>query len=120
MATRRRPGSPRSNGRRRSAGPGRPSIAVNPEVARSLVGLTLLVLGAVTLIALVLPGQGRLTDLWRDWIAPWFGAGRWVLPFLLMGAGWYVEWGPGSRPKSGWVAMLVGIAISFAGLLGLV
>ena len=29
-------------------------------------------LGAVTLIALALPGQGALTDWWRDSIAPWF------------------------------------------------
>ena len=96
-----------------------PRVTLTPEVARSLVGLTLLVAGAVTLIALALPGQGRLTDLWRDWVAPWFGAGRWILPFLLVGAGWYVEWGPGSRPRSGWQAMVAGLAVTYAGLLGL-
>jgi len=120
MAGRRRSGLTRPTTRRRTAGPRPPSVSVNPEVARSLVGLTLLVTGTVTLIALVLPGQGRLTDLWRDSIAPWFGAGRWVLPFLLMGAGWYVEWGPGSRPRSGWQQMLLGITLSFLGILGLV
>jgi len=97
-----------------------PHVSITPEVARSLIGLTLLVLGAVTLIALAFPGQGKLTDLWRDWIAPWFGAGRWILPFFLIGAGWYVEWGPGSRPRSGWQAMLLGMTITFLGLLGLV
>jgi S-DNA-T family DNA segregation ATPase FtsK/SpoIIIE len=92
--------------------------SVGPEVARSMVGITLLVLGAVTLIALVLPGQGRLTDLWRDSIAPFFETGRWVLPFLLLGAGWYVEWGPGKQPGSGWGLTLGGIAVAFAGFLG--
>ncbi len=117
MAGRRRSAS-RSRSRRR-AGIGLPRVTVTPEVTRSLVGLTLLVLGAVTLIALALPGEGKLTDLWRDWIAPWFGAGRWILPFLLIGAGWYVEWGPGSRPRAAWGATLGGIAIAYVGILGL-
>jgi S-DNA-T family DNA segregation ATPase FtsK/SpoIIIE len=93
-------------------------MSVNPEVARSIVGIVLLVLGAVTLIALALPGQGALTDWWRDSIAPWFETGRWLLPFLLLGAGWYVEWGPGKRPNSGWGLTLVGIAIAYIGFLG--
>jgi S-DNA-T family DNA segregation ATPase FtsK/SpoIIIE len=93
-------------------------MRINPEVARSIVGIVLLVLGAVTLIALALPGQGALTDWWRDSIAPWFETGRWLLPFLLLGAGWYVEWGPGKRPNSGWGLTLVGIAIAYVGFLG--
>ena len=91
---------------------------VGPEVARSIVGIIFLVLGAVTLIALALPGQGALTDWWRDSIAPWFGTGRWLLPFLLLGAGAYLEVGPGKRPDSGWGATLVGVAIAFVGFLG--
>ena len=31
-----------------------------------------------TLIALILPGEGALTDWWRDSIAPWFETGRWL------------------------------------------
>src|SRR5437867_4644294 len=92
--------------------------AIGPEVTRSIFGVFLLVLGAVTLIALALPGQGRLTDLWRDSIAPWFQTGRWLLPFLLLGSGWYVEWGPGRRPNSGWGMTIFGIAVAFVGLLG--
>jgi DNA segregation ATPase FtsK/SpoIIIE, S-DNA-T family len=95
-----------------------PSVTVAPDVARSIVGICLLVLGAVTLIALALPGQGALTDWWRDSIAPWFETGRWVLPFLLLGAGWYLEWGPGKKPGSGWGATLLGIALAFVGFLG--
>ena len=96
--------------------PGLPSVA--PEVARSIIGICFLVLGAVTLIALVLPGQGALTDWWRNSIAPWFETGRWLLPFLLLGAGWYLEWGPGKRPGSGWGTTIGGVAIAFVGFLG--
>jgi S-DNA-T family DNA segregation ATPase FtsK/SpoIIIE len=92
--------------------------AISPDVGRSIVGIILLVAGAVTLIALALPGQGRLTDWWRDSVVPFFGAGRWVLPFLLIAAGWYVEWGPGKARNSGWGLTLVGASISYAALLG--
>ncbi|HEX5014738.1 MAG TPA: DNA translocase FtsK 4TM domain-containing protein [Candidatus Limnocylindrales bacterium] len=112
MAARRRTATT-TRRRRRSKG-----FPVNPEVARSIVGIVLLVLGAVTLIALALPGRGSLTDWWRDSIAPWFETGRWLLPFLLLGAGWYVEWGPGKRPGSGWGMTLLGIAIAYVGFLG--
>jgi DNA segregation ATPase FtsK/SpoIIIE, S-DNA-T family len=77
-----------------------------------------MVVGSVTLIALALPSEGRLTDLWRDSIVPFFGAGRWLLPFLLLAAGWYVEWGPGRRTGSGWGATLFGGALAYLALLG--
>ncbi|HJW21793.1 MAG TPA: DNA translocase FtsK 4TM domain-containing protein [Candidatus Limnocylindrales bacterium] len=92
--------------------------AISPEVSRSLVGITLLVLGAVTLIALLLPGQGSLTTWWIGTVAPWFGSLRWLLPFLLIAAGWYVEWGPGKAPSSGWGLTLIGVAVAYAGILG--
>jgi len=120
MATKRR-ATRRTSTRRRSGGPTLPSIAfptVPPDVGRSILGIFLLVVGAVTLIALALPGQGALTDWWRNSIAPWFETGRWALPFLLLGAGWYLEWGPGRRPGSGWGATITGIAIAFVGFLG--
>ena len=111
-APRRRRSTPRSTSRttsrRRSGGfrIGGPQWQVSPDVARSLVGIALLATGAVTLIALALPGQGRLTDLWRDWIAPWFGTGRWLLPFVLLAAGIYVE---RARTRSGgWEVRLLG------------
>jgi S-DNA-T family DNA segregation ATPase FtsK/SpoIIIE len=91
---------------------------VGPEVARSIAGVTLLVLGAVTLIALVIQGQGSLTTWWINTVAPWFGSLRWLLPFLLLGGGWYMEWGPGKKPTSGWGLTLAGIAIAYGGLLG--
>ncbi len=121
MATKRRTPTRRASPRRRSGPPTLPTIplpSVGPEVARSILGIIFLVLGAVTLIALALPGQGRLTDIWRDWIAPWFETGRWLLPFLLLGAGAYLEVGPGKRPGSGWGSTIVGVAIAFVGFLG--
>jgi FtsK/SpoIIIE family/FtsK alpha domain/Ftsk gamma domain len=119
MATRRRPATrrPRSGttgSRRRGGGLSLP--AINPDVARSLVGIVLLVLGAVTLIALMLPGQGRLTDVWRDAVSPWFGSGRWLLPFLLLAAGAYVERVP--RGSNSWQLTLVGVLVAYLGLLG--
>ncbi len=119
MATRRRSTASKT--------PARPSRArrkatwssrITPEVVRSLIGLTLLVLGAMTLIALALPGQGALTSWWTGVFAPWFGAMRWLLPFLMLAAGWWLEWGPGTRPGSGWGITLVGLCIAYAGVLG--
>ena len=72
MATRRR-----ATARKTAPRPSRarsPRGALNarltPEVVRSIIGLTLLVLGAMTLIALMLPGQGALTSWWTDVFAP--------------------------------------------------
>ncbi len=124
MATRRRStGTTRSTStsRRRRRSSKLPTFrlpSISPEVTRSLVGIVFLLLGAVTLIALILPGQGALTDWWRDSIAPWFETGRWLLPFLLLSAGWYLEWGPGRQPNSGWGQTVLGLAIAFVGLLG--
>ncbi len=93
---------------------------VGPDVARSIFGIFLLVLGSVTLIALVLPGQGTLTSWWEDTVGPWFGSMRWMLPFLLVGGGWYLEWGPGKLPRSGWAAAVIGIGLTYVSLLGMV
>jgi hypothetical protein len=109
MATRRRPSTRRTRSRRRSGVlPSLTLPSVSPEIARSLVGLILLVLGAVTLIALILQGEGALTEWWIGTVGPWFGSLRWLLPFLLLGAGWYLEWGPGRNPGSGWGRTLFG------------
>ena len=122
MATRRRTSATsRQATRRRRRSSGLPTVrmpAISPEVARSIVGISFLLLGAVTLIALLLPGEGELTDRYRDSIAPWFETGRWLLPFLLLSAGWYLEWGPGRKPNSGWGATVVGLSIAFVGFLG--
>ncbi len=127
MATRRRAPS-RSTGtgrrtRRRSGGGALPlpkiGLDLSPAVARSLVGIALLVLGAILLIALALPGDGTLTDLVRNAVVPFFGIGRWLLPFVLLLSGWYVEWGPGKEHGAPWGRTLLGIALAYSSLLGL-
>jgi S-DNA-T family DNA segregation ATPase FtsK/SpoIIIE len=90
---------------------------VGQEVARSLIGITLLVLAAVTLIAF-LPGEGSVTRWFRDTVGPWFGTLRWLLPFLLAATGWYIEWGPGKAPGSGWGLTLSGVVLAYLGALG--
>jgi S-DNA-T family DNA segregation ATPase FtsK/SpoIIIE len=85
---------------------------------RSILGLVLLVLGAMTLIALLPTGQGQLTSWWTNVFAPWFGTMRWLLPFFLLAAGWWLEWGPGRLPSSGWGITILGLSITYAGLVG--
>src|SRR5512135_3745145 len=117
-STRRKPATQRSGG-----GPlplPKVSVGVSPAVARSLVGLFLLVLGAILLVALLLPGQGRLTDVVRNTIVPFFGAGRYLLPLVLIVSGWYLEWGPGRHPGAPWGRTLLGIVVAYLGFLGVV
>jgi DNA segregation ATPase FtsK/SpoIIIE, S-DNA-T family len=91
---------------------------VTPDVIRSIIGTLMMALGAITLIALILPGEGALTDWWRNTIAPWFETGRWLFPFLLLGGGWYVAAGPGKNPGSGWGMTLLGLGLAYVCLLG--
>jgi S-DNA-T family DNA segregation ATPase FtsK/SpoIIIE len=88
-------------------------------VVRSVIGLALMIVGVATLIALLLPGEGKLTDWWRNAIAPWFGSGRRVLPFLMLAVGWWmVERAKGVRGD--WQLATFGITVSFCASLGLV
>ncbi len=118
MATRRRTPSARPRrAPRRSAS--RPLLArVNPDVVRSIVAIVFLVVGVVILVGLLLPGKGALTDWILDVIAPWFGAGRWLLPFLLIGLGVHLERAHGPHP--GWVRTVAGMTIAYAALLAMV
>jgi len=97
-----------------------PDIRVSPAVARSLVGLVLLVMGAILAVAMALPGEGRLTDYVRNLVVPFFGSARFLLPVVLLVAGWYLEWGPGRHPDAPWARTLVGIALAYIGSLGMV
>jgi S-DNA-T family DNA segregation ATPase FtsK/SpoIIIE len=95
-----------------------PSLRLNPDVTRTIVSLVLLILGAVTLIALLLPGEGRLTDWWRDSIAPWLGTSRWLLPFVLLACGGWLAW---RRPQR-WahrVAAAFVAFVAFQAIIGL-
>ena len=116
MATRKRaPSRTTTPARSRRRTSGGLASQFTPDVVRSIIGITLLILGAMTLIALLLPGKGALTSWWTGVFAPWFGAMRWLLPFLLLAAGGYLEW---RRPK-GWGLTLLGIAVLYAGVLGI-
>ena len=119
MATKRRTPARRTPARpRKRSGYGLPAFPVAPEVARSLFGLTLLVLGVITLIMVFLPsGEGSLTAWAQRTVNPLFGTGRWLLPVLLMGGGAYVEWG--GPPASGWQWRLVAAAAAYVAFLGL-
>jgi len=118
MPSRTAPASSRTG---RSSTPRRRSkrLHIPPDAARMIIGLISMLLGVATLIALLLPGQGRLTDLWRDSIAPWVGFGRWLLPFLLLALGWWmVERAKGVRGD--WELTTAGAAVGFCAFLGLV
>ena len=114
--TGRRRAAPRRTPSRASSRRGGGSLNLNPEVVRSVVGIAILVVGLVTLIALLLPGRGQLTDLWRNLIAPWFGTGRWLLPPILIVAGLFVQRARGDGGR--WGLALLGAAVSYVGLLG--
>ncbi len=97
-----------------------PTVGLSPAVARSLVGLLFLVLGAILMVAMLLPGEGRLTDYVRNLVVPFFGSARYLLPIVLLVAGWYLEWGPGRHAEAPWARTLAGIGLAYAGFLGLV
>ena len=63
---------------------------ISGAAARTLIFLACAVTGVVLAVGLILPGRGLLADALRDVLAPWFGAGRWLLPPALIAFGlWY-------------------------------
>ena len=76
------------NGRRTRASGGR---VISGAAARTLVFLAFAVTGVVLAVGLILPGRGLLADALRDVLAPWFGAGRWMLPPALIAFGVWFE-----------------------------
>ncbi len=75
------------NGRHTGTSGGR---LISGAAARTLVFLAFAVTGVVLAVGLILPGRGLLADALRDVLAPWFGAGRWILPPALIAFGvWY-------------------------------
>ncbi|HYN48472.1 MAG TPA: DNA translocase FtsK 4TM domain-containing protein, partial [Candidatus Nanopelagicales bacterium] len=113
MTTRRRAPSTRP---RRAPRRSRSAFArVNPDVVRSIVAIVFLVVGIIILVGLLLPGKGALTDWILRVIAPWFGAGRWLLPFFLIGLGVYLERAHG--PRAGWARTVAGMTIAYLALL---
>ena len=91
------------------------SFNLPPHVARSLIGLMFLVLGAVTVIALLFPQAGLLNRYVDDILRPAFGQGAWLLAILLIVAGVVIE----RPPAAGYGSMLTivgGLLVFVAGL----
>jgi S-DNA-T family DNA segregation ATPase FtsK/SpoIIIE len=115
MATRTRRASPRSRSSRQSTAASLwQSLRLPPHVARSLFGLALLVLGAVTVIALLFP-DAVLNRYVADLLRPLFGQGAWLLAVLLIVAGVAVE-RPGSVGYGSTLTIVGGLLAFFAGL----
>jgi DNA segregation ATPase FtsK/SpoIIIE-like protein len=103
--------------RKRSSRSKRPKVA--PDVGRKVLGVTLMLMGIATLIALLLPGEGKLTDLWRDSIAPWVGFGRRALPVVLLALGWWIS-DRATGEHLDWQLATLGTVVSFSAALGLI
>jgi DNA segregation ATPase FtsK/SpoIIIE, S-DNA-T family len=91
---------------------------IAPDTLRSLVGILLLVAGAVTLIALFLPEAGILNRYVTDFLRPLFGQGAWLLAVLLLVAGALVERAP--KVGNGWGVVALGGFVVFLGGEGLI
>jgi DNA segregation ATPase FtsK/SpoIIIE, S-DNA-T family len=91
------------------------SFRLPPHVARSLIGLSFLVVGAITVIALLFPQAGLLNRYVDDILRPAFGQGAWLLAGLLIVAGIVIE----RPPAAGYGSMLTiigGLLVFVAGL----
>jgi S-DNA-T family DNA segregation ATPase FtsK/SpoIIIE len=118
MATRRRRSStstrrPAAAARRGRSGP---VVTIQRDVARSLVGVLILVVAAIVLIALVAPGAPVLRVL-ADQLLPAFGVGAWLLPVVLVAGAAAIELRPARG--GGWGATVIGGAIAYISALGL-
>jgi DNA segregation ATPase FtsK/SpoIIIE-like protein len=94
----------------------RPRWTVSAEITRWVLALAMQLVGATFLIGLFIQG-GSLTDWERNTIAPWFGTARWLLPFILIALGVYLE-----RVQADhwdWELTLLGSALAYLSLVGL-
>ena len=105
-----------SRSRTRATSPRTP--LVSPSTLRSIVAVVLLAAGAVTLIALFLPGGGLLNGYVDGFLRPLFGQGAWLLAVLLIVAGVLVERAP--NVDYSWVTVAIGGLIVFIGGEGLI
>ena len=95
------------------------ALGLSPAVVRSLIGIMLLVLGAVTLDrpAPARPGRpDRLVARHRRCRAS--AAGRWLLPFVLLLGGLVPRVGARQGAGRAWGRTLLGIGIAYVGFLG--
>ena len=91
-------------------------MTIPRDVARSLVGLAILVVAIIVFIALVAP-EAPVLRLLADQLFPAFGVGAWLLPLVLLLAVLTIELRP--TRGGGWGGTIVGGAIAFTAALGL-
>jgi len=98
-----------STGREARRGP-----LASRSALRTLLSLAFAVTGVIFAVGLILPGRGALADVLRDVLAPWFGAGRWLVPVLLIGFAVWIE-----RRAATASRVPLRIALSLLALVGL-
>ena len=91
-------------------------MSIPRDVARSLVGLGILVVAIIVFIALVAP-EAPVLRLLADQLFPAFGVGAWLLPLTLLLAVLAIELRP--TRGGGWGGTIVGGTIAFVAALGL-
>jgi S-DNA-T family DNA segregation ATPase FtsK/SpoIIIE len=110
--------SSRTSSRSRSRAASSRAPIVSPSTLRSIVAVVLLAAGAITLIALFLPGGGLLNGYVDGFLRPLFGQGAWLLAILLLVAGVLVERAP--NVDYSWLTVALGGLIVFIGGEGLI
>lgn len=98
-----------STGRQARRGP-----LASRSALRTLLSLAFAVTGVIFAVGLILPGRGALADVLRDVLAPWFGAGRWLVPVLLISFAVWIE-----RRSASASRVPLRIALSLLALVGL-
>lgn len=92
----------------------RRSPLASRSALRTLLSLAFAVTGVIFAVGLALPGRGALADVLRDVLAPWFGAGRWLVPLLLISFAVWIE-----RRSASASRVPLRIALSLLALVGL-
>ena len=102
-----------STGRQARRGP-----LASRSAIRTLLSLAFAVTGVIFAVGLILPGRGALADVLRDVLAPWFGAGRWLIPALLIGFAIWIERRAATASR---VPLRIGLSLlALVGLLAIV
>ena len=104
MAKRRRPRKKKSSFR----------INLSGLLRADRVGIALLALALLTLLSLISPNRGTLTEGWLHLLRLAFGWGTYLTPFIFGAAGvWLLLTGSGRQPQVAW-EKVVGAALLFA------
>jgi len=102
-----------STGRQTRRGP-----LASRSALRTLLSLAFAVTGVIFAVGLILPGRGALADVLRDVLAPWFGAGRWLVPVLLIS---FAVWIERRSASASWAPLRIALSLlALVGLLALV